>query len=84
MALMMECDECQHVQSVGIIENGLPGGYPNPHQKCEKCGTAGRYSAPGARKRLEEQMQGIVDAIPDPRVFDAQYRLEKLSPKDSS
>lgn len=84
MALMMECDECEHVQSVGIIENGLPGGYPNPHQKCEECGTAGRYSAPGAKKRLEKQIQGIVTAFPDPKEFDAQKQLEKLFTKGSS
>lgn len=81
---MMECDECECVQSVGIIDNGLPGGYPNPHQKCEECGTPGRYSAPGAKKRLREQMEGIVEALPDPRVFDAQKRLEKLFPKGDS
>jgi len=82
MALMMECDECEHVQSVGMIENGLPGGYADPHQKCEKCGTTGRYSAPGAKKRLQEQMQSVIVALTDPKVIEMHKQLATMFPKD--
>lgn len=62
MAVMMECNECGHVQSVGIIDNGI-GGFPDPHQACENCGQTGRFSAVGSRNAIEERAAEFVRAF---------------------
>jgi hypothetical protein len=79
MAIMMECDACEHPQLVGLIDNGI-GGFPNPHQKCEKCGVAGRYSAPGAKKRLEGEIRNVIVAISNPKDTDLSKLLQKIAP----
>ncbi len=84
MALMMECDECEHVQSVGIIDNGLPGGFPDPYHECEKCGSKGRYSLPGAKKRMKEQIENAVKVLPDLNEMKLHQQLETMFPQDQS
>lgn len=47
MASAYECSKCQHVQVVGVIDNGRSG-YANPHAKCDGCGAIGQFHfAPG-------------------------------------
>ncbi|HUC87457.1 MAG TPA: hypothetical protein VMR75_04065 [Candidatus Saccharimonadales bacterium] len=58
MAINLECSECEHVQSVGQIDNGL-GGHPDPKTTCKNCGAKGSFHfIPGtkaqARRRAEE------------------------------
>lgn len=81
MARMMECDECQHVQMVGIIPNGLPAGFPDPHKECEnpECSSVGLYSTPGSNKRMQEQIENMLRAAPDLGLLGVDRRLDKLS-----
>lgn len=78
MALMMECDECDHVQSVGIIDNGLPSGFPDPHHICENCGSKGRYSARGSKKRMKEQIENAMKVLPDLNEMKLHEQLETM------
>lgn len=48
MARAYECSKCEHVQVVGVIDNGFPAGYADPRAVCENCGTTGSFRfAPG-------------------------------------
>lgn len=62
MAKNMECSDCEHVQLVGFIENGLSG-YPDPHAKCAGCGAVGKFHfLPGAAARRRREAADIAAA----------------------
>jgi hypothetical protein len=67
MARFYECDDCEHAQLVGVIDNGLPGGYADPRAVCEHCGAVGHFwFAPGAARQLRESIANAVKiAMPD-------------------
>jgi len=51
MAVTLECDRCEHAQTVALIPNGLAG-HGDPHAICENCGTTGSFhSFPGTARR---------------------------------
>lgn len=60
MARMYECEQCEHAQLVGVIDNGLPAGFADPDAVCENCGAVGRF-APGTAKRMAEQAAEVED-----------------------
>lgn len=80
MARRMECDECQHVQMVGIISNGLPAGFPDPHKKCEnpECNSVGRFSAPGTHEQMQQQVRNMVREAPGQDLLRVNRELRKL------
>lgn len=66
MGCMYECAQCEHVQLVGVIDNGLPGGFADPDTVCEHCGAVGRFHfAPGTTKRMAEQAADIARYVVD-------------------
>jgi len=81
MARFYECDNCEHAQLVGVIDNGLPGGYADPDAVCENCGAVGKFwFAPGAARRLREQvsrMAPLASLPPNPEAFALLDRIAK-------
>jgi hypothetical protein len=55
-----ECSACEHVQVVGVIDNGRSG-FADPSARCGLCGAVGKFAfAPGAKRQAESQGRRIV------------------------
>lgn len=79
MARFYECSGCEHAQLVGVIDNGLPAGYADPHAHCENCGAVGKFHfVPGAARSLRDSIANarLVEP-PDPAAFEQLDRLMK-------
>lgn len=70
MARMYECENCEHVQLVGVIDNGLSG-FADPDARCEGCGNVGSFFfGPGAAARIRHIGATMVEVLPpDPEAF---------------
>ena len=63
MASSYECSDCQHVQIVGVIDNGRSG-YADPHAVCEGCGSVGHFHfAPGVHADTLAMVDRVVEAM---------------------
>lgn len=59
MACAYECSECEHVQLVGVLDNGLSG-LADPHVVCESCGAVGQFHyRPGYAAKTRAVAAGI-------------------------
>lgn len=75
MGRSYECSVCEHVQVVGVVENGLSG-FADPQAVCGACGTRGSFRyGPGYQRAVNAHAKNFHEAM---------ERIKALPPSERS